>query len=305
MSKITVEVSEGRTTYLPGNEITGQVLLFLDSETSVEKLEVTFTGKIATWLLKNTSNLVGLELFSQRETHNHIASAEGEHVYDFAFRVPPSTLPASTKTAFGQIYYSICATLSTPAIKLSNTLEITIPSSLDHTLDIYNQIVSLSTPRNTYIPGLAFAKISIPRAAYPCESICPLLLEIENTSNLKLSILQICIKQSVGYKVFGDNRRPRTELVYIYPFLENLDSKATDISRLIKIGIPNQPIMSPDVSSSILSVSHFIQIKIRQDSIFMPIIKLKIPIVIAGFPFMLFDADLRRSIDTLPIYHRT
>jgi hypothetical protein len=60
--------------------------------------------------------------------------------------------------------------------------------------------------------------------------------------------------------------------------------------------------MDPDIDTAILKVTHAIDIKIRSAAPYSKVVKIQMPIVIAGFPFYLFeDADIN-SVATLPLY---
>ncbi len=64
--------------------------------------------------------------------------------------------------------------------------------------------------------------------------------------------------------------------------------------------------MDPDIQTSILEVKHAIELKLMSTAKFSEKVKLVLPVVIAGFPYLLFEeALMRRSVDTLPRYNPT
>ena len=63
-------------------------------------------------------------------------------------------------------------------------------------------------------------------------------------------------------------------------------------------------IMDPDINTTIIDVIHTVEMKITSTTKYSKHVKVKIPIVIAGFPYLLFEeAITRRSVDTLPLYN--
>jgi hypothetical protein len=86
-------------------------------------------------------------------------------------------------------------------------------------------------------------------------------------------------------------------------YSEFVPHQIRDIERNIQFPIPQTKIMDPDIDTTILKVTHCIDIKIQSASKFSRPVKVQVPLVITGFPHLLFE-DMRRSVDILPIYAR-
>jgi hypothetical protein len=98
-------------------------------------------------------------------------------------------------------------------------------------------------------------------------------------------------------------RGPKTEKIHKLAYSEFIPAQIREIERVIQFPIPQTKLMDPDIDTSILKVSHLIDIKIQSAARFSTPEKIQVPLIITGFPHLLFeDALLRRSIDTLPIY---
>ena len=98
-------------------------------------------------------------------------------------------------------------------------------------------------------------------------------------------------------------RGPRTEHIHRLNFCETIGSGTRKITRLIHFPIPPASLMSPFIHTPILRVNHVISFKVSSSAPFSRVTKVVVPIIIGGFPFVLFDdAAHQRSVDTLPIY---
>ena len=74
------------------------------------------------------------------------------------------------------------------------------------------------------------------------------------------------------------------------------------ITRRLNFTIPNSPILDPDISSRLIDVVHVLQVQLVLDTRFKRKLKIEVPLIIAGFPYMLFEESLYRPVDALPLY---
>lgn len=213
---------------------------------------------------------------------------------------------------------------------LTLSIPITVPCTLDSTVQEYSKEVvvskvgfngfnplsclkSNSLPINSHSlnslnppsvsPNQFIIKASIPRMAYSCEDIVPLSFEISSSSPSGFIIDKVSLKQQIQ---FGHSSRKKTQRVHILNYTEVIlapKSFSTHVSRCIHFPIPNTPIMNGDMHSSLLNITHLLQFTVKSLKPWSRRVKVNVPLVVGGFPFMLFDQMLvRTSLDTLPVY---
>ncbi|KAJ3324421.1 Coiled-coil domain-containing protein 17 [Boothiomyces sp. JEL0866] len=322
---MTVEVFElqfdnQRTLFLPGQKVEGFVSLKLGAKTNITLLRVRFTGKVITHLQKGNAGISNenstITMF--KDFTNLIGDGNmnslpmeiegGDHVYPFEFRLPPTNLPASFEGPFGSVKYMITAVLVKSGYKkqIINS-EIVVPSTRD--VGASDLAESVSIKKDGYA-GLLFWKsgyfsvtASIPKRGFASEEIAPITLDIVNHSNHGLILHSVYLKQKVTYVTIDRTRGPRTERIHRLNYSEEFPPSIREINRLIQFPIPASSVMNPDIDTSILKVQHFFDIKIQSGARFSSIIKIQLPVVVGGFPYLLFeDSMMRRSVDTLPRY---
>lgn len=332
--QVRLQLDGNKTTFLPGHIIQGHLSLLLKDEVNIAILRTRFTGKITVKVdaAGNTNHL-----FREAEDYiNGTSSLEArEHVFPFAFRVPPTSLPPTFETDFGSIKYEIEAiAMQYGCPRISISIPITVPTSLDASSRQYSKEIAVERngykgfdsllrkvtnlfTRNEYqrieAADTYKVKVSIARMAYSCEGkliyfitdIVPLYLEIISEtpqSRHGYFIERVCLKQHVKYGS-GEKVRARTERMHVLNYEEILNGNSKKIIRQINFPIPNQPIMDGDIQTTLINVTHSFQVLIRSLKPFSKRVKVCVPVIIGGFSFMLFDQNLvRRSIDTLPVY---
>ncbi|KAJ3261339.1 Arrestin domain-containing protein 4 [Boothiomyces macroporosus] len=322
---MTVQVFElqfdnQRTLFLPGQKVEGFVNLQLSAPTNITLLRARITGKVTTHLQKGNAGISNenstITMF--KDFNNLIGDGNmntvpieieaGEHVYPFEFRLPPTNLPASFEGPFGSVKYMITAVLLKSGYKKQTvSSEIVVPSTRD--VGASELAESVSIKKDGYA-GLLFWRsgyfsvtASIPKGGFTSEEIAPITLDIVNHSNHGLILHSVYLKQKVTYITIDRTRGPRTERIHRLNYSEEFPPSIREINRLIQFPIPPSSIMNPDIDTSILKVQHFFDIKIQSGARFSSIIKIQLPVVVGGFPYLLFeDSMMRRSVDTLPRY---
>lgn len=121
------------------------------------------------------------------------------------------------------------------------------------------------------------------------EETAPISLRIINHTDFGLIIKSIGLKQKVVYTVIDRSRGPRTEKIHCLNYSEYIPPSITEINRVINMKIPPTSIMEPDIDTLILKVKHFIDIKVQSVAKFSKVVKVQVPLVITGFPFLLFE----------------
>ncbi|KAI8916432.1 immunoglobulin E-set [Gorgonomyces haynaldii] len=304
-----MELDMQKTTFLPGQTIQGHVSLDLAQEQSIQHLKVKFLGQVTTTVLldkrNDTQQYSSVTLFRDSETWiEDTTHLHGQHIFPFSFRVPPTSLPATFNGNYGRVHYSLVCSLEQPLFpKINVTLPITIPSTKNASNPDWQQLNKIEKAASILKRNLFHVFLSTPKMAYAVEDVCPITLEITNNSSDDLLIEKLCVKQKVKYVVLAQQRAPRTEIIHKIPFSEHIPADIKHCTRLIQLPIPNHPILDPDISTSIIKVTHVIQVDVKSLGAFPRHVKLQLPLIIAGFPYMLFDEMLyRKSVDTLPVY---
>ncbi|KAJ3002387.1 Arrestin domain-containing protein 3, partial [Thoreauomyces humboldtii] len=301
LTKFAIELEDNKTTFLPGQQIKGRVV------TQLYKTETSVTNS-------NTSTIT---LFKELETF--IGSiqpapapeelARGEHHFPFVFRVPPAQLPASFEGRNGRVKYEVAAVLARPGQinKLVHCV-ITIPSTLDSSdLDMLERCeAGTGAPVGLWFwkSGHLAVTVSLPKTGFSSEEIVPLKIEITNHSGSGAILKDISLKQRCMYKVVDVTRGPVTENIHRINFTERFSSQTRKVSRYINFPIPPTSVMSPDITSTILNVTHVLTVKILSKARFSKPIKVELPIVVTGFPAVYFDHTQNISVETLPMYQQ-
>jgi hypothetical protein len=176
-----IHLDNNRTIFIPGQKVEGHLSLILNSPIKVHFIKVKFTGKVLTkaqqyekvitnetssiTLFKDNTNVLGELGF----TVHYISS--GEHVFPFQFRMPSCLLPASFEGQFGNIRYSLDATIVKNNLSKTNTsILLTVPSTKNsNDFDLQDSMMLCKT----IYPGFGFFKtspfhvdVSIPRKGY-------------------------------------------------------------------------------------------------------------------------------------------
>ncbi|KAH6562144.1 hypothetical protein BASA60_011222 [Batrachochytrium salamandrivorans] len=146
-----------------------------------------------------------------------------------------------------------------------------------------------------YESGHIDVHASLSRHGFTSEDTASLKIAIVNHSANALVIRDIALKQQVMYKAFTEVQGPRTERIHKINFSERIGATTRKITRLVQFPIPSSSIISPDISTPVLQVTHSIGFKVQSCAPWSRICKVYLPIVIAGFPFTLFDDHLFRS----------
>ncbi|TPX36925.1 hypothetical protein SmJEL517_g00938 [Synchytrium microbalum] len=320
VSHFSLEMDDNRTVFLPGQRVEGHVALNLLGSAEVRILQIRFTGYILTRLYKTDTNIsahsASITLF--RDVQAMIAAPsmeergvmvpEGEYVYPFSFRMPPTNLPPSYDGTFGKVGYELTAILNRNGYPTRTVvIPLTVPSTADASDRDYASPFEklLSGPAGFWIwkSGHLDVAVSVPRTGYASEEVIPLKIDITNHSGAGTILKDIYLKQKVTYKTLSETRGPLTEKIHKLAYTEPYPASARRVSRIVQFPVPCSSVMSPSIRTSILDVSHFMIVKIASKARFSPTLKIKIPIFIAGFPNALLDLwHTRASVDTLPAY---
>ncbi|KAI8900078.1 hypothetical protein BC833DRAFT_537233 [Globomyces pollinis-pini] len=325
-----LHLDNSRTLFLPSQKVEGYIALNLKKPLNVTLIRARFHGKVVTHLQKNddvtqlNTEHSSITMFKDFTNLVGDGASYGLHnipagdrmplnyltldVFPFEFRLPATNLPASFKGPFGSISYIVTAVVCIPNYqKQIIEMPITVPSTRDVLDPELQEPVSIE--KNGYSGSFWWKSghfdviVSIPKKAFASEEIAPIALEIINHSNHGIILQSISLKQKVTYITVDRTRGPRTERIHQLNYAENFPPALREINRLIQFPIPPSSIMDPDIDTNILKVTHVVDFKIQSMARFSSVIKMQIPIVVAGFPFLLFeDSMLRRSVDTLPRY---
>lgn len=308
IEQLEITLSRGDTIFLPGNRVEGLVTLTLSAQTTISHFSVKFSGRVECTALEKSSIALFKDSISfldvgVRETQIFEA---GSYSFNFLFRMPASNLPASFIGYQGSVKYlieSFAFQHSNLRLKSHACVILTVPSTLDVGSNLRPQSIELDGGVGLFKSGRFIVKASIPTTCYTPEEVIPITLKLINISSFGLVIQSVAIRQRVSYKMADRNVKPRTERIHAILYKESFPSSVKSVERVINFPIPSIPILDPDISTSILNVTHSVVIKVRSLSSLSRPVKVDLPFILAGFPFLLFgDAHLRRSIDTLPVY---
>ncbi|KAI9106175.1 hypothetical protein DFS34DRAFT_602480 [Phlyctochytrium arcticum] len=323
VTKLTIHIEEDRTIFTPGQRVEGHLVLDLPMAFDIKLLRVRFAGTVQTQLYKADSSIAAQNasnicLFKEIQTFIGSAVpgeplenvAAGSYRYPFAFRVPPTQLPASFEGPYGCVKYEVAAVLVRPThANLLTAVNLTIPSTLDATDPDLAEPISARASGSAGIwwwkSGHLEVEVSTPRSAYASEEVVPIKIDIINHSGSGAVLKDVYLKQRVMYKTMNESRGPKTDRIHRLSFSEQYPSSIKRINRIINFPIPSTNIMSPTISTGILEVFHVLIIKVASKARWSKPFKIELPLTIAGFPVLYFDATLiRASIDTLPPYER-
>ncbi|KAI8922243.1 hypothetical protein DFJ77DRAFT_424827 [Powellomyces hirtus] len=319
--RFDIEIEGNKTTFLPGQQIKGKIVLALEDVCPVKLLRIRFSGIIQTQMFKTETSITNqntstITLFKELETFlgTILPNAEpemlerGEHHFPFVFRVPPAQLPASFEGRSGRVRYEIAAVLARPG-NLNKLIHcpITVPSTLDSTdLDMLERCQAgdgAPVGRWFWKSGHLEVVVSLPKTGYTSEEVVPLKIELTNHSGSGAILKDISMKQRVMYKIVNTVRGPDTERIHRINFTERFSSQTRKVNRYINFPIPPTTVMSPSISSTILNVTHVLVVKIVSKARFSKPIKVELPIVVTGFPAVYFDNQIA-SVETLPLYQQ-
>lgn len=286
---------DAKTTFVPGSMINGYITL--PAELDIHRLTVVFAGVVSTHLFRNDYMCRNI-LFANKKTlyasdSDSLEESGPDRVFAFTFRVPPTALPASFSGSQGKVEYSLKATLmSANFAPLSEIVIVTIPPTKDIAQTVPQQMQSHVDSKR----GALECTISTDQAEYCFSDIMNVKVDVLNHSPCSYTIERICLKQRVSYVILG---RPKTksEHVHIIPYTETI-SHTGHASRMVRFPIPET--MDADNETKLITVTHRVQVDVRFGK---KRLKLTVPIVICGFPFMLFDDHLTQVTEQLPVYH--
>ncbi|KND02924.1 uncharacterized protein SPPG_02005 [Spizellomyces punctatus DAOM BR117] len=321
----SLHLDENRTIFTPGQKVEGHLLVSFSIPSEVKLLRIRFTGVVQTQLYKSdnssltSQNTSTVTLFKEIQTFCGSAVPgeipevipAGEHRFPFAFRVPPTQLPASFEGPYGRVKYEVAAVLVRPHHMNKLTyLNLTIPSTMDATdLDLMQSATATAEGPVGFWwwrSGHLEVNVSTPKSGYASEEVVPVKVEITNHSGSGTILKEVYLKQRATYKTFNETRGPKTERIHRLAFTEHYPSTTRRVSRVINFPIPSTNIMSPSINTTILDVTHLLIVKVLSKAKFSKPIKVELPIVIAGFPAVYFDNNLTRmSVDTLPPYEQS
>lgn len=319
-SVFEIHFDDNRTTFVPGQKIEGFIVFNVLERVKLSTLKIKFTGIISTkneGLTNETSTITMfkeyadflaeyLTLDDPDDPMNNTLTP-GEYLYPFQFRVPPTNLPASFSSLYGCVKYQITAIAKKYRHEqMTVSHEISIPSTKDvqdaDLQTLFKEEKKANTGSLFWKSGYFNVKVSVPKTGYTSEETVPLSLEIVNHSRFGLEIESVCLKQKVAYITVDRKLGPITEKIHKLNYSEKFSSDLREINRLIMFPIPGTTVIDPDITTSILKVTHSIHIKMKSFARFSKQVKFVIPICIAGFPYLLFEEAFLRSVDTLPLY---
>ncbi|KAJ3180145.1 Arrestin domain-containing protein 1 [Gaertneriomyces sp. JEL0708] len=325
LSKVTVNIKletlENRTIFMPGQKVEGHLILSASHAVDIKLLRIRFSGIVQAQLYKNdtSQNVSTMTLFKEIQTYigsavpsdPSVSVPAGEQRFPFAFRVPPSQLPASFEGPYGRVRYEVAAVCARPHhLNKLTFLNLTVPSTTDATdLDLIQPSLAMGqAPVGFWLwkSGHLEVTVSAPKTGFASEEVVPLKVEITNHSGAGACLKEIYLKQRVTYRTAEDVRGPVTERIHRLSFSEHYSHLTRRINRVINFPIPSTSIMSPTITTSILDVSHVIIVKVVSRARLSKPVKVELPIVIAGFPAVYFDNYVfRTSTETLPAYETT
>ncbi|KAI9008399.1 hypothetical protein BC832DRAFT_423010 [Gaertneriomyces semiglobifer] len=325
LTKVTVNIKletlENRTIFMPGQKVEGHLILSASHTVDIKLLRIRFSGIVQAQLYKNdtSQNVSTMTLFKEIQTFigsavpsdPAVSVAAGEQRFPFAFRVPPSQLPASFEGPYGRVRYEVAAVCARPHhLNKLTFLNLTVPSTTDATdLDLIQPSLAMGqAPVGFWLwkSGHLEVTVSAPKTGFASEEVVPLKVEITNHSGAGACLKEIYLKQRVTYRTAEDVRGPVTERIHRLSFSEHYSHLTRRINRVINFPIPSTSIMSPTITTSILDVSHVIIVKVVSRARLSKPVKVELPIVIAGFPAVYFDNYVfRTSTETLPAYETT
>ncbi|KAI8897682.1 hypothetical protein BC833DRAFT_592711 [Globomyces pollinis-pini] len=322
--KLDCKIENNRTTFVQSQKIQGDAIFHLEQQSKVKFFKIEFIGRIDTYLqtgilignqtfaklFHDTNHLIGNGSFAEKD---HYILQGGTYSFPFEFTMPNQSLPASFTGEFGKVEYKLLLTLLTVKdSKFSKEIIITVPSTRDATDIDLLQPVSIAKQGYSELWGARNPYdviVSVPKKGYESEEIIPVTVKIRNYTKRELQILSVCLKEVVSYTGIDSVKRTKTtktvtNCVHSLSYSENFDADLENIQRFIQFPIPPTILMNPDVDTNLITVHHEIEICFKSIVRFSSVVTIQLPIVIAGFPSMLFeDSWMRRSIDTLPEYY--
>ncbi|KAH6571852.1 hypothetical protein BASA60_006936, partial [Batrachochytrium salamandrivorans] len=273
IESFSIHLDEDRTTFLPGQRIDGHVRLSLTHLCKIKLLRVRFTGLIVTHTQKR---------------RNGKSNSNDQQSVVFLFREIFITLGVRSQMILQSIlmlliiYFHFRFVCRQPrSLPLSwdvNTPELQEPKTID---------LVCGAGRFWWKSGHIDVHASLSRHGFTSEDTASLKIAIVNHSANALVIRDIALKQQVMYKAFTEVQGPRTERIHKINFSERIGATTRKITRLVQFPIPSSSIISPDISTPVLQVTHSIGFKVQSCAPWSRICKVYLPIVIAGFPFTL------------------
>ncbi|KAF5292961.1 hypothetical protein FQR65_LT11078 [Abscondita terminalis] len=256
--------------YYVGQTVTGRVEFDLDSPKKVRGVSILFKGDASTsWFIEetHTSNegkqesdrieVSGYEEYFKIEYYliggqgDEVEIPVGHHSYPFTCVLPP-TLPSSFEGEYGYIRYIIQITFDRPwKFDQVTKKAFTVLSPLD-----LNSNPRLKEPAKLTLEkyfccfccksGPLTCIVSIPRTGYVSGQLLPVVMEIDNISNIEITNVQLMLRKIVTYHT----QTPRKEI-----------RKDIKVITEIKIGsitphgsnTYNQPITIPPIPPSNLT----------------------------------------------------
>lgn len=213
IAQYEIHLDNERKVFLPGQRIEGFVVLNTTKDTKLH-LKLSFSGKVTTHLhkgefgartetsvvtmFKDSHTLVGERLLRM------VDLPAGEWIYPFTFRMPATSLPASFKSPFGFVEYSLDSTLLvTSMLRKRIKTVLTVPSSLNHHDVEFQEGVTASktgwSGHKIWRDGRFDVKVSLPRKAYASEETVPVHVHILNHTPSALVLKSVSLKQKVKY----------------------------------------------------------------------------------------------------------
>ncbi|KAB0801520.1 hypothetical protein PPYR_05874 [Photinus pyralis] len=264
-------------TYYVGQTVTGRVEFDLDSPKKVRGVSILFKGDSNTnWFVEEsrTNNdgkqenerieLNGYEEYFKIEYYliggqgDEVDIPPGHHSYPFTCVLPPS-LPSSFEGDYGYVRYIIKVTFDRPwKFDHETKKAFTVLSPLD-----LNSNPRLKEPTRLALEkyfccfccksGPLTCIISIPRTGYVSGQTIPVVLDVDNISNIEITNVQVSLRKIVTYHT----QTPRRE-----------SKKDVKVIAEIKVGSTtphgsntyNQPIVIPPIPPSNLTNCNLIDL---------------------------------------------
>lgn len=226
MTWSTPKIEFSKEVYLPGENVTGKVLVSTKKDLHARKVEISFFGKTATaWRIDGKRRNRPVDNFSHRqaedtflemthvvwspENERNIFSA-GDYEWNFSFELPQKCLP-SFEATFGFIRYFVRVQIDVPnwidtivesAITVSPIVDLNSMPTLNEPFELQ---MEKSNQRCMLLPflgnnGLIVYTLQSPRSGYVAGEEIVISGTIENQSSKTLEMIQATFKRRITYR---------------------------------------------------------------------------------------------------------
>ncbi|XP_065224222.1 arrestin domain-containing protein 17-like [Planococcus citri] len=214
--KLNIIFDQPDKIYHPGQTVSGQVKLAIDSVTRIKGIKLKLKGKAECKFIKASIPgtytyevyLKNKQILIQTEKDQHHNLPEGEHIYPFAVSLPPK-VPSSFSGSYGGIIYYGKAVVETiySAFNKKQKTEFTVVNPLN--LNFYSFLRTpsrqeeskkfMSPYRSTN--GSLSLVVNLPKNGYTPSEPIPITLEVNNSSDVAVNSIYIYLIQNIQWKL--------------------------------------------------------------------------------------------------------